>query len=81
MTPLPNQQQFQFMLPPRAVQVLHLVRRTHDTTTLPPDLFQEFCRAVHFYLRGFSVEHTAKLVIQDLWPHLVPYQPFEDTKP
>jgi len=58
---------FPFMQPPPAVQVLHLVRKTHDTTKLTADRFAEFCNAVRFYLRGFSVDRTAELVIEEFW--------------
>jgi len=58
---------FPFMQPPPAVQVLHKVRKTHDTTKLTADEFAEFCRAVLFYLRGFSVDRTAELVVEEFW--------------
>ena len=58
---------FPFMQPPPAVQVLHKVRQTHDTTKLTADEFADFCKAVLFYLSGFSVEDTAALVVEEFW--------------
>ncbi len=64
------QRELPIMQPPRAVQVLHLVRKTWDTTALDSDMFAEFARAVQFYLRGFSVEDTADLVVQEFWEYM-----------
>lgn len=51
-----------------ALQVLEIIRRTHDTTKLESWLFSELCRATCFYLKGgFRTEQVAKLVIEEIW--------------
>lgn len=51
-------------------QVLEVIREQHDTTALSADAFEELCRATIFYLRGgFSVQQTARLVAEELFPY------------
>lgn len=55
----------------QSMEVLETIRRTHDTVKMNPDLFPELCQATLFYLKGgFSVEQTAKLVIEELFTNV-----------
>ena len=52
----------------RGLEVLEIIRKTHDTTKLSADLFGELCRATMFYLKGtWTNEQVAKLVIEEIW--------------
>lgn len=49
--------------------VLAEIRKTHDTTKMHMDEFQELCSAIMFYIRGnHTIEEVARLASEELFP-------------